>query len=106
MSKQNEGKPRVGLVYYSMLEEIAKVREFGIEKYGHREDWRNTEDMREKYFDAALRHLNKAKAAECDMLGPSPFDEETGFYHISHAACCLMFLLEDLKGRENESESN
>lgn len=102
MSKENENKPRLGLVYYSMLEGIANVREFGIKKYGDREDWRNTEEMREKYYDAALRHLNKAKAAEMDDNGPSPFDEESGFHHLCHAACCLMFLYEDLTTDSNK----
>lgn len=93
MPKESEGKPKVNLVYYSLMREIAKVREYGIKKYGGRAEWRDvpTED----YFDAAIRHLVKAKAAMFDEESIfTEVDEESGLLHLAHAASDIMFLIE------------
>lgn len=102
MAKQKEGKPRMGLVYASAMEEIAKVREYGINKYGDRGDWRTV--PREDYFDAALRHLIKAKAYEFDECSAeNDIDEESGISHLSHAMVNIMFLIEGRTKKERSS---
>jgi hypothetical protein len=44
--------------------------------------------MHERYFDASQRHTWAHWRGELR-------DEETGYYHLAHAICNLMFLLQD-----------
>ena len=55
MSKKPEGKPEYSLVYKSMMEQIARVRRFGINKHDSSEDWRTSTIA--QHSDAMLRHL-------------------------------------------------
>jgi len=99
MAKEIEGKPELGLIYYTLMEEVAKVRAYGIEKYGDRSNWR--EVPTEYYYDAAIRHLMKAKAAMFDEQTQfNERDEESGLLHLSHAAADLMFLIERACNKE------
>jgi len=91
--KFDEQKPRPSLVYYSLIKEIAKVRQYGIEKYGHSEDWRETTNQEERYKDAILRHI-------FEYIEGEENDQESGLKHLAHAACNIMFLIEGEK--ENE----
>lgn len=72
------------------IEEIAKVMEYGANKYS-RENWRNVDD-KERYIAATLRHIFEYKNKK--------LDDESGLNHLAHAACSLIFLLE----LENENE--
>ena len=85
--KEDKGKPRPSLIYYSFIKEIVKVREHGIKKYGHKEDWRNTENYDERYLDAIFRHIFSYAEGEYA-------DKESGLSHLAHAACDIMFLIE------------
>lgn len=85
--KNDKYKP--SLTYTSLLQEISKVRKFGIQKYGDPEDWRNIKNYTNKdWLDAALRHLNDCKN---DVYNR---DEESGEMHLSHAVISIMFLIE------------
>lgn len=66
--------------------EIAKIREYGNNKYGDPENWRTVE--KERYRDAAFRHF----MAYLD--DPNGVDEESGLPHLSHLACNIAFLCE------------
>ena len=92
MSKQNEGKPELSLIYYSFMKEIAKVRKFGVDKYGDKEDWRTT--SKQLHYDACLRHI-------MSKLSGESIDKESGLSHLAHASVNLMFLIE-----EEETELN
>jgi hypothetical protein len=85
LSKKDEGKYEPTLVYRSAIENIARVRAYGVKKHGHREDWRTTDMV--KHYDAALRHIF------ADLSGES-IDKESGELHLAHAMCNLMFLIE------------
>ena len=85
--KKNEGKPKISLVYKSFVEEISKVREFGNIKHGNPEGWRTTKTR--EHYDACLRHLFTSLDGEI-------LDKESGLLHLSHAACNLMFLIEEI----------
>lgn len=99
MPKEKEGKPELGLVYYTLMEEVAKVRTYGITKYGARFSWRDVPV--EYYYDAAIRHLMKAKSAMFDEQTQfSDVDEESGLLHLSHAAADIMFLIETACNKE------
>lgn len=80
-SKDTVGKPKLGLVPFSALAEISKVREYGISKYGDDECWREVEVK--DFLDATLRHIYK-------FLYESETDEESGLPHLSHAACSMV----------------
>lgn len=86
LAKQDAGKLRISIVPPEIIRAIAKVREYGIEKYGDSENWRTVEISR--YWDAMLRHTLTCFGD----LGAK--DEESGFPHLWHVACNLAFILE------------
>lgn len=87
--KADKGKPKLHLVPWEIVKAIAKVREYGVKKYGAKESWREVEA--ERYIDALLRHT--VAFAE----HPTGFDDESGFPHLYHVACNVAFLCEYLK---------
>lgn len=50
------------------------------------DNWQHVENPRERYYDAAMRHLYAWFNGESKDL-------ETGESHLAHAICCLLFLL-------------
>lgn len=91
--KADAGKPQLTLVPRQIIFEIAKIREYGIKKYGKSESWKQVEI--ERYRDATFRHF----MAYLD--NPRGVDEESGLPHLSHLACNIAFLCE-LERNENE----
>lgn len=85
-AKDDAGKRKLTLVPRQILWDIAAVREYGTEKYGDPENWRNVEPQR--YRDAAFRHFLKY------LDDPSGVDEESGLPHLWHLACNIAFLCE------------
>ena len=85
-TKYDNDKPEYGLLPPFALEETVKVLTFGAKKYD-RENWRKLDDLHNRYFNAAQRHLWAIKRGETH-------DPETGMHHAAHAMCCLLFLLE------------
>ena len=82
--KADKGKPRLTLVPRQILFDVARVREYGLAKYGEAECWKSVEI--ERYRDALFRHL-------CAYLDdPDGVDEESGLSHLSHLACNVCFL--------------
>lgn len=91
--KYDGGKPRMGLLPQKALIEVAKVLTFGAKKYAP-DNWRKVPELRQRYYDAALRHLADFKYEEND--------KESGLSHLAHAMCCLSFILEDsIMAKEN-----
>lgn len=84
--KNNEGKYKPTLIYKSFIEALANVRQFGVDKHGNKEDWRTTNSI--LHYDACLRHIYAA-------LDNEELDKESGLLHLAHAACNLMFLIEE-----------
>lgn len=86
--KSDYGKPRLTLVPRKIIFAIAKIREYGNNKYpeGGVNNWKNVEI--ERYRDAAFRHF----MAYLD--DPTGVDEESGLPHLSHLACNVAFLCE------------
>ena len=85
-SKSDGGKIRPTLVPTEIIRAIAKVREYGCEKYGDPENWKRVEP--ERYRDALYRHL----LAYID--DPQGVDTESGLPHLWHLACNAAFLIE------------
>lgn len=84
--KFDTGKVRYELLPPEFLEETAKVLTFGAQKYEDR-NWELGMSW-SRVFGALMRHL---------WAWWNPFvsstDEETGLSHLSHAACCIAFLI-------------
>jgi len=77
-------KIRMELLPTHALEEIGKVMTFGAKKYDD-ENWRGGMSWK-RLVGAALRHLFAWSSGENT-------DPESGLSHLSHAACCLAFLI-------------
>lgn len=84
--KSDKGKIRPTLVPRQIIRAIAVVREYGVEKYGDKENWKAVEI--ERYRDAAYRHW----LAYLD--DPHGVDKESGLPHLWHLACNIAFLIE------------
>lgn len=84
--KADAGKPRLTLVPFQIIYDIAHVREYGLAKYGDSESWRQVTAQR--YRDALLRHTLAY------LSDPDGVDDESGLPHRWHAECNLAFLAE------------
>lgn len=85
-AKADYGKAKLSLVPQAIIWDIAAIREYGTEKYGDPDNWRNVEPQR--YVDALLRHISAY------VSDPDGVDAESGFPHLWHAACNIAFLLQ------------
>ena len=86
--KADMGKPRLSLVPTRAVEGIARIREYGCNKYpvGGQDNWKDVEPQR--YIDALLRHAFAFKDDPCGV------DEESGLPHLWHLMCNGAFLCE------------
>lgn len=66
------------------VEEVTKVLIYGANKYS-RSNYSKVES--ERYEAAFFRHVMA-------YLRGEQLDPETGYHHLAHAVCCLMFLVE------------
>lgn len=89
-AKADAGKPRVSLVPMQIVSDIARIREYGCDKYHDPENWKKVE--RERYIDALGRH------ALAFLNNPMGVDEESGLPHLWHLECNAAFLSEMMKG--------
>ena len=85
--KDDAGKRRMDLLPPLAVEAVADVLTFGAAKYGP-DNWRMVDGRHWRYHAAALRHVFAWARGERS-------DPETGQHHLAHAACCLLFLLEE-----------
>jgi hypothetical protein len=81
--KDDIGKARMDLIAPEFLDGIAKVLTFGAAKYTER-NWENGMKWGRCYA-ALQRHMWAWWGGEVN-------DPETGYPHLWHAGCCLMFL--------------
>jgi hypothetical protein len=82
--KYDLGKPQLSLIPKEFLDSVAAVLEFGAAKY-QRDNWRKGIKY-SRVLDAAMRHLTA-------FINNETIDAESNLNHLSHAACCLAFLL-------------
>ena len=78
-------KTRFDLIPFASVGEIADVLAHGADKYSDNNWCRGTNWGR--YFSALCRHVFAWWRGEDK-------DPETGFSHLAHAGCCLIFLME------------
>ena len=82
--KHDTNKPRMDLLPFDALVEVAKVMAVGAEKYGD-DNWRLVEPAT-RYEAALLRHYAAYKSNEVN-------DPETGLPHLAHMATNALFIL-------------
>lgn len=97
--KYDEGKPQFSLLKTEALLEMVAVLTYGAKKYSP-DNWKKLENARQRYFDAANRHM-------WEWFGGEERDQESGLHHLAHAMSSLMFLVQmdiDLKKKELEEQ--
>jgi hypothetical protein len=81
---------------------VAQVLTFGANKYADH-NWRAGDGFDySRLIGAAYRHLSSFNDGE-------DLDPETGYSHVDHAMCCLMFLSEQIKvgrGKDDRFKGN
>lgn len=93
--KADTGKDSWHLLPWDAVRVIVVVLAFGAKKYGDR-NWEGGMDW-ERVFRAAIGHLTKWWQGE-------NLDEETGYRHLWHAGCCVLFLIAfELRGIGKDS---
>lgn len=83
--KFDQDKTDWSLLPWAEVEKIVKVLMFGSRKYD-RENWKKVKNAKIRYFAAAIRHLVAWFSGE-------KLDSESNLSHLSHAGCCILFLL-------------
>lgn len=86
--KDDQKKPRFDLLPMRALRSVANVLTFGAEKYGV-DNWRLVPDRERRYLAATFRHVIAHALGE-------RLDPETGEPHLAHAACCVLFMLDEV----------
>src|SRR3990167_1923768 len=89
--KDDQEKSLVDLLDAEFLEEMGHVMAHGARKY-HVHNWRGGIAY-SRLIGAALRHLLAVSRGE-------DIDPESGYAHIAHAGCAIMFLFSMMKHRK------
>lgn len=82
--KHDSGKPGMDLLPYDALVEVAKVLDFGAQKYSPG-NWAKGIEI-SRLIAAAERHIGEYKEGR-------DTDPESQLNHVAHAACNLLFIL-------------
>lgn len=82
--KTDKDKTNWWLLPLDVLDQVVRVLEFGAKRYAP-DNWKHV-TPKERYFSACLRHLQAWQSGEKK-------DSESGYNHLAHAICCLLFLL-------------
>lgn len=91
--KHDAEKLRYDLMPVDAEQMVVQVLTHGAEKYGP-DNWRKVPESSRRYYAAARRHLEAWRGGEL-------IDSESGQHHLSHAICCLLFLLQfDIEGND------
>lgn len=83
--KDDTGKARYDLIPVNALREVAGVLGYGCRRYGAN-NWRSVPGARARYTAAALRHFEAWRGGEIK-------DPESGYPHLAHVVCNVLFLL-------------
>ena len=99
--KLDMGKERMDLIPPQLIKEVARVLEFGAQKYGDY-NWYGGIKYNRMYA-AAMRHMLAFwEGEDCDP--------ESGIHHLAHAATNLAFLLQFISeyrgGLDNRPQYN
>lgn len=95
--RNNEGKPKMSLIGLKALEPLARVLEFGANKYS-KDNWRNGH-VESEVIDSLLRHI-------VDLQEGKSIDSDSKLPIVGHIQANAMFLghdslIRDLTGKES-----
>lgn len=96
--KYDGGKPQWSLVPFKAMTEVVEVLTYGANKYSP-DNWCKVPNAKRRYVDAGFRHFSAYASGEKK-------DPETGYSHLAHAMCCLLFLLAFEKGEDHVQSNN
>ena len=82
--KYDAGKLRYSLIPPEATKALAQVLTFGAEKYAPN-SWQTVPNGKERYLDAAIRHLEAYRSGEL-------IDDESSLPHLAHLLCNIAFL--------------
>ncbi len=91
--KHDQQKARWDLLPMDPIKEVVKVLTYGAQKYDD-ENWRKVDNQRSRYYAATMRHIIAWWQGE-------KLDPESGYSHLAHAVCCLIFLMEGDKCKQS-----
>lgn len=83
--KHDAGKRLWHLLPFEQLEAVVDVLQYGAQKYSE-DGWRKVPDGKQRYFDAAMRHMIAWAKGE-------RIDPESGLHHLAHAAVNCLFIM-------------
>lgn len=83
--KADNSKVRPSLIPWQSMWQILNVLEFGARKYSP-DNWKIVPNADARYADAMARHIMA-------YMGGEKYDPESGYHHLAHAACCILYLL-------------
>ena len=81
--KYDEDKLRYDLIPARVLQWLARILSFGAKKYSAN-NWQKIEV--DRYYAAMMRHVEAWRLGEW-------LDKESGYPHLAHALCCVVFML-------------
>ncbi len=84
-TKADGGKLQYWLLPNDAVAEVVRVLMFGAKKYSPG-NWAKVPEARQRYYDAAMRHLTT-------WFDGERCDPESGLHHLAHFCCCGLFLL-------------
>lgn len=91
--KFDSTKIKWNLLPWAEVEEVARVMTYGAVKYAP-DNWKIVPEAKERYFAAAIRHIIAWQKGQ-------KIDTESKHHHLSHAICCLLFIMWfDKRGRK------
>ncbi len=96
--KFDSGKAQWSLVPFGAMSDVVQVLTYGANKYAP-DNWKYVKDAEKRYIDAGFRHFTAYASGE-------EGDPETGYSHLAHAICCLLFLLAFERGDVNADKSD
>lgn len=84
----DDGKPPLAYIPWKALDEIAQVQAYGHRKYHDYNNYRKGMEIG-RNLSCAMRHIGK-------YMEGQDLDEESKRNHLAHAACRIMFVLQNL----------
>lgn len=84
----DNGKAPLAMLPWAGLREVAAVQQYGADKYGAFHNYRKGMEV-SRNLSCAMRHI-------ADFMDGRDLDAESGRSHLGHAACRILFVLQNL----------
>lgn len=85
----DDGKPPLAHLPWDALREVAMVQAYGQSKYGDFYNYKKGMEL-SRNLSCAIRHIT-------DFMDGDDLDDESGRSHLAHAACRVLFALQNIK---------